>query len=287
MWIQAWFEPGPWTSKWRGRPDVLARRDDALEQVLAWQYVVKLEGYKGPWTVELAENWRAELEKQAVRYPGSRWRAVALAWTAGRVAEHRQCCAPPPHNAPALGCAVERRLACDQLRTAASMFAEAWDFFSAAQPGALPRAAWGSLYDPAVTVLFAAEFQADWLAAVGSELGIPAAQVPPRSNWQSEVAALQAEPTPTAVPAASLDPRVQAWLDSVDRATVTARNVDESKSYTDRQRELLWQAVLVFLRTGHVAEAVQRLQLLSDRYKAPEAGKLLRVWRPLAVKRSP
>jgi hypothetical protein len=143
------------------------------------------------------------------------------------------------------------------------------------------------LGDAGSAALSTADYEADWLAGVASELGIPAAQVPARSKWRSEVAALQAEQTPTAIPAASLDPRVQAWLASVDRATVTARNVDESKSYTDRQRELLWQAVVVFLRTGHVAEAVQRLQLLSDRFKAPEAGKLLRVWRPLAVKRSP
>jgi hypothetical protein len=182
---------------------------------------------------------------------------------------------------------VERLQACSQLHTAASLFAEAWKFFSAAQPGPLAQSSWQLLYPPPSAALFAAEFQGDWLFAVGTELGIPAAQVPARSKWRSEVAALQAEQTPTAIPAASLDPRVQAWLDSVERATVTSIDSDESKSYTDQQRDLLWQAVLVYLRTGHIAAAVYRLQLLSDRFKAPEATKLLQVWRPLAVKRSP
>ena len=286
-WFQTWFEPGPWTSRWRDRPDVMARRDEALELALVWEYAVIYFSYKGALTIELAEKWRSELEKQALRYPGSRWRAVGLAWTAGRLAEHRQCCTPPSLNGPVPSCAVERLQACSQLHTAATLFADAWKFFSAAQPGPLAQSSWRYLYHPPDAALFAAEFQGDWLFALGTELGIPAAQVPPRSKWQSEVAALQAEPTPTAIPAAPLDPRVQAWLDNVDRATVATIASGESKSNTDRQRELLWQAVLVYLRTGHVAAAVDRLQLLSDRFKAPAATKLLQVWRPLVLGNSP
>jgi hypothetical protein len=286
LWIQTWFEPGPWASKWRDRPDVVARRDQALELVLAWQFMAKLVKYHGVWTIELAQQWRAELEKQALRYPGSRWRLMALGMIAARLAEPRECCAAPPSDEAAPKCAADRKLACAQLRAAVNLMAEA-SRLSPAQPSQALESFWRRLGDAGSAALSTADYEADWLAGVASELGIPAAQVPARSKWRSEVAALQAEQTPTAIPAASLDPRVQAWLASVDRATVTARNVDESKSYTDRQRELLWQAVVVFLRTGHVAEAVQRLQLLSDRFKAPEAGKLLRVWRPLAVKRSP
>lgn len=287
LWIDTWFEPGPWASKWHNRPDLLSRRDNALELILAWQFVTKLEKYHGVWTVELAQQWRSELEKQAIRYPGSRWRAVGLAYIASRLPEHRQCCTPRSLNAPFPSCAVERLQACSQLHTAASLFGDAWKLFSATQPGPLTQSSWRYLYHPPDAALFAAEFQGDWLFALGTELGIPAAQVPPRSKWQSEVAALQAEPTPTAIPAAPLDPRVQAWLDNVDRATVATIASGESKSNTDRQRELLWQAVLVYLRTGHVAAAVDRLQLLSDRFKAPAATKLLQVLRPLVLGNSP
>ena len=286
LWIDTWFEPGPWASKWHNRPDLLSRRDNALELILTWQFMTKLVKYHGVWTVELAQQWRSELEKQATRYPGSRWRLIGLRMIAARLAEPRECCAAPPSDEAAPKCAADRKLACAQLRAAVTLMAEA-SRISPAQPSQALESFWRRFGDAGSAALWTADLEADWLAGVASELGIPATQVPPRSKWQPEVAALQAEPTPTAIPAAPLDPRVQAWLDSVDRAMVTEINPDNSTWYTDQQRELLWQAVLVLLRTGHVAAAVDRLQLLSDRFKAPEATKLLHVWRPLAVKRSP